>query len=120
MATENFNYSGTQKPILNSLVANGQIAAGTLVLPANAVIREILVSNNTANAITGGLKFGTTAGGVDIAAALAVAANARVFVTDALLLLRYFSTSATQTIYFDAVTAWNSANVNVTILYYQL
>lgn len=106
--------------MLQDLRATVQTAAGSARLPANAVIREILITNTTANAITGGLKFGTTAGAVDVVAAQAVGANATTFVTDATLLKRFFSASATQDIFWDAVTGWNSASVTIDIIYYQL
>lgn len=103
------------------LKVSGVVAANSaLVLPANALIDYVIVNNTTANAITGGLKFGTTAGAVDITTAVAVAGNALIFITDALLLKRIFSTTATQQIFFDAVAAWNSASVDVTIIFKQL
>jgi hypothetical protein len=101
-------------------VAGAVAANSALVLPANALIDYVVVLNTTANAITGGLKFGTTAGATDITVAVAIAGNALIFITDALLLRRIFSTSATQQIFFDAVAAWNSASVDVTIVYKQL
>lgn len=107
---------GTSKQKLTAVVA----ANSAIVLPANSVIDYIIVKNNTANAITGGLKFGTTSGAVDIVAALAVGANALTFVLDAALLLRIFSTTATQQIFIDAVAAWNSASVDITVVYKQL
>jgi hypothetical protein len=68
--------------------------------------------------VTGGIKFGTTSGAADIVAAQAVAGNATpVFVTDAALLKRVFSTTAPQAIYATAATDWNSANVTVTIVW---
>lgn len=111
---------GNQPVIPKPIILTGQTVAGSFVLPANCVIREIIVFNTTANAITGGLKFGTTAGATDIAAALAVGANAFTFLTDALMLKRLFSPTAAQQIFFDAVTLWNSANVNITIVYENL
>lgn len=107
-------------PVLNKLVLIGVTAATSALLPPNSVIREVLAQGTNANAVTGGLKFGTAAAGVDIVAALAVAGNSLNFVTDALLLKRWFSVSAAQQIFIDAVTAWNSANVNITILYENL
>lgn len=103
----------TQQVARNS----GLAEAGTIVIPANCYVEKVIVKNNTANAVTGGLKFGTTLGGVNVVAALAVGAN--VFVA-ANPLLSVFSTTATQTIYIDAVTAWNNANVDVTIVYGRL
>jgi hypothetical protein len=109
-----------QTGVLRNIQITAQTAANSTALPANAIIRDITVRNTTANAITGGLKFGTTSGAVDVVAALAVGANALVFVTDALLLKRYFSATAPQQIFYDAVTAWASASVEINIFYYQL
>lgn len=95
-------------------------ANSALILPANAIIQQILIQNTTANAITGGLKFGSTAGATDIVAALAVGANGLVTVASAALLKSFFSTSATQQIFIDAVVSWASASVNITIVYLQL
>lgn len=106
---------------LKKLAATGVTAANsTLVLPANAYIQRIIVKNNTANAITGGIAIGTTNGGADIMVALAVAGNALVTDIGTGLLKSIFSTSATQQIFLDAVVSWNSANVDVTIVYIQL
>ena len=112
-------YPGQLSPIsaLQRLTLTGLTAAGSFALQPNAVLVDIIVSNTTANAITGGLKFGTTAGGVDIMAALAVGANA---IAPCVLLLRAFSRTAAQTIFFDTVTSWNSANVTIDVFYYQL
>lgn len=105
----------------NSIKLVGIVAANSgAVIPINGYIQQIIIVNTTANAITGGLKFGTSAGATDVAAAVAVGANAITFITDALLLKRWFSASAAQTIFFDTVTLWNSASVNVTIVWGQL
>lgn len=93
------------------------VANSSCVLPANAMINKIIVQNATGNVVTGGLKFGTTAGAVDIVAALTVGANALTFVADAALLKQIFSMTATQTIFIDAVVAWASASANVWIVY---
>lgn len=95
-------------------------ANSTASLPANGYITDIVVRNNTANAITGGLKFGTSAGATDIVVALTVGASSLTFVTDAAILKRIFSTSVAQIIYIDTVTLWNSASVDIDILYTQL
>lgn len=100
----------------NTLISNaGKTAAGSFVVPAGYTIASIAVFNNTANAVTGGLKFGKTAGAADVVAAQAVGANAAVVVADSALLLRVFSKTVDQTVYFDAVTAWNSANVDINV-----
>jgi len=89
----------------------------SLVLPAGAYVHNVVVQNTTANAVTGGIKVGTTAGGTDVVAALTCGANCYTFVADASLLKRVFSATASQTLSIDAVTAWNSASVDVTVFY---
>mgnify|MGYP001612917009 FL=1 len=79
-------------------------------------IKHIAIINNSANAITGGLKIGTTSGAVDVAAAVAVGANALTFVLDAALLIRFFSKTVAQTLFLQDVVAWNSANIDVHII----
>lgn len=95
----------------------GVTSATSFVLPANAVIQNIVVKNNTANAITGGLKFGTSAGAVDVVVALTVAASAVTNVLDAALLKRFLSDTTATQIFIDAVVGWNSANVDIKIAY---
>lgn len=90
-------------------------SAFTLSLPANNRIDSITIVNTTANAISGGLKIGSTNGGTEVVAAQAVGANGLVTVLDADLLKRFFSSSVAQTLYFDAVSSWNSASINLTI-----
>ena len=85
----------------------------TVVIPAGYSILQIIVENTTANAITGGLKIGTTTGGTQVVVALAVAANSIQAILDATILKRVFSRTANQTLYVQAVTAWNSANLNI-------
>ena len=92
---------------------NGVSAAGSFVVPAGYIIEHIAIINNTANAITGGLKIGKTSGAADIVAAQAVAASSLNTVTGANVLIRLFSKTVDQTVYFDAVTAWNSANIDL-------
>lgn len=91
------------------------LLAGTL--PAGTYVQHIIFSNSTANAVTGGIAVGTTSGGTDVVAAQACAANCLVYVTDANILKRIFSTANPQPIYVSPVTAGNNANVTVTIVY---
>lgn len=98
---------------LQKIVMTAVTAGTSTSLPANAVILQIYARNTTGNAVTGGIKFGTTAGGVDIVAALTAAGN--VISPPAVLLLTNFA--GAQTINIDAVAAWNSASVDITILY---
>lgn len=87
----------TYIPLINRIALRSIVAANsTIILPANCYINAVSVRNNTANAITGGLKFGTTNAGVDIYAALAVGASIFTNMLDASVLKRFFSASATQ------------------------
>jgi hypothetical protein len=63
--------------------------------------------------VTGGIRIGTTAGGADVVAAQAVAGNAIDTVAEANILKRVFSRTAAQTLHIQAVTAWNSASVEL-------
>jgi hypothetical protein len=91
-------------------------ANDTLVAPPGFVLQQVVIENTTVNAVTGGIRIGTTNGGTDVVVALAVGANALTFITDAALLKRLFSTSADQTLYVQAVVAWNSAALNVWLI----
>lgn len=101
---------------LRTLTLSGVTSATSVGLPSNSFISQIYVKANNVNAVTGGLKFGSTSGAVDIVAALVVAAS--VISPPATLLLTKFA--AAQTVFIDAVAAWNSANVDITIVYGQL
>lgn len=107
---------GTNQGLVTG-VATGTTSFLVATLPPNAIIREIIVSNVTANAVTGGIAFGTTSGGNDVVTALTCGANCLTFTADSALLKRIFSTTASQQIFATAVTAWNSANVTITVSY---
>jgi hypothetical protein len=87
----------------------------TFVVPANYRISSIDVINTTANAVTGGVNFGTAAAGAQILSATAVGANARISPDP---LLRHFA--AQQTVHVSAVTAWNSANLTLVVILDQI
>jgi len=84
-------------------------------IPAGAAIKAIYYSNSVAAAVTGGISIGTTANGVDVVAAQACAASCLTFTADASLLKRPFSLTAATPLHAAAVTAWNSANVTITV-----
>lgn len=92
-------------------------AAFTITLPANAYICDIFVESSNANALTGGLDVGTTLSGSDVISALTVSGNTVQMVPQADILLRVFSTSASQVLYFGAHTDFNSANITVKVRY---
>jgi hypothetical protein len=95
----------------------GQTAAFTFTVPLNCRLYGITLQETAGAAVTGGIRIGTTLGGVDVVTAVPVGANGFV---DCTLLKRLFSATANQTIYVDAVTSWNGANVTIVALYEQL
>jgi len=101
MATPNTSYQE-----LTTLATNG-----TFTVPAGMSIESIIYENTTANVVTGGLRIGTTNGGVEVLVALPVGANAVGQIMDANILLKFFSSTVQQILYIQAITAWNSASV---------
>jgi len=87
-------------------------AQTTVVIPAAHSILQIAVHNTTGNSVTGGIKIGTTVGGADVILALAIGANALFVISDTELLKKIFSMADETTLYIDAVTLFNSANLN--------
>lgn len=107
---------------LKSLIVTTGVLSGTTsvqvaTLPAGAYIREFLVENTTANAVTGGVNIGKTTGAADIVSALTCGASCLTFVGDVALLLRNFSKTVPQAIWVTAQTGGNSANLTITIVY---
>lgn len=101
-------------PVNGRVVSRNLTANGTVVIPQGAIVRGIVIRNNSANAVTGGIKVGTTDGGTDVLAAGAVGANAVVVY---LPLIGAANTAAARTLYVQAVTAWNSADLDVCVEY---
>lgn len=97
------------------LYKNAVTSNTTFVVPAGTAIESIFIVNTTANAVTGGVRIGTTSGAADVVVAQAVGASAVVHIADAALLKRLFSTSAGQTLFLQAVTSWNSASLNIRV-----
>jgi hypothetical protein len=94
-----------------------QGAAFTIDVPANCAVSKFYIRNNTANAITGGLKIGTTLGGTDIVAAQPISASNLYFVNPTTPAI---NTAGVRTLYFDAVTAWNAAVIDLVVEYVEL
>lgn len=97
--------------VLNAVTANT-----TISIPAGWAISQILFANTTANAVSGGIRIGTTSGAADVVNAQAVGANAIGSIDDANILLKIFSRTAAQTLFIQAVTAWNSASVELSFV----
>lgn len=109
-----------QRKIVRRRLAANTTDAGTdankIVLKAGSSLRRVYLHNRTANAVTGGVRIGTAAGGAQALAATAVAANALVDVPVAAPLL----SKTDQTLFVEAVTAWNNAQVDIVIEYLQV
>lgn len=86
-----------------------------LNVAAGDFINKIAIRNTTANAITGGIKIGTTTGAADVVLAIAVAGNALITIQDAALLKTMFSTVTSQALFVQTATLWNSASIDVTM-----
>lgn len=100
--------SSKQARVVSVLASNG-----TFIVPAGFAIQSITFSNSTANAVTGGIRIGTTDGGAQVVAAQSVVGNALLQVADAAMLLKIFSLSSNTTLYVQAVSSWNSASVTM-------
>lgn len=100
-----------------ALPASGTADIVIGAIPPGAYIQMVIIQNTTANAVTGGVSLGTTANGTDIVAAQAVGANGLVFVTDATLLKRVFSTTVSTVLHAAPVTSSNTANLTFSIVY---
>lgn len=88
-------------------------ANGTITLPAGVLLRTIYFRNRTANAVTGGIRIGTAAAGAQVVTAQAIGANAIASIAPTIENYQ----AAAQTLYIEAVTAWNSADVDVVVTY---
>ena len=115
--------TGMRMPINSqlSIVLGAHTSAFTIGLLNCLGIDGLRIKNTTANAITGGLKIGSTSGATDVAAAITspssanINASADIFVPGMTLAKQYLSGTGKQTFYIDAVTSWNSASILVTV-----
>jgi hypothetical protein len=103
-------------PVKGKVAIRGLAADGTVTLPKYAMVDRVIIRNRTANAVTGGVDVGLTAGNGEIVAAQAVGANAVVRANPVSQNLG-FSTSAGVPVYISAVTAWASAVIDVIVEY---
>lgn len=115
----------TQNSSEQSIVFQTGVQTGTTdlvvgALPAGAYLKSVLVNNLTANAVTGNISVGSTANGTDIVASLVCAANCVASAPGTTALAKSVFTAtggAATTIHAAAITSWNSANVNITVVY---
>lgn len=96
-----------------TLTANGQLA-----IPAYVELTRIYMCNRTANAVTGGVRIGTSAGGTQVVTAQAVAGTIDLPISVAPTIGAI--AAAAQTLFIEAVTAWNSAQVDFVVEYKRL
>lgn len=120
--SQGFTYAGDGGQIVFNVpvAATGTTSYLVGTLPAGAWIKAILTQDSDAShAVTGGITCGVSAADTTIVStAQAIGTSSVGFVTDAHLLLRNFSTTATQPIYCQAVTSWNTpTTVTITIPY---
>lgn len=112
----------TTGPNLGSFVFQTGTATATTdfivgTLPPGTYIQQIIAQNVTATAVTGGISFGTTANGTDIATALVCGASCLASVPNASINKQIFSASVSQAIHAAAVTAWANSNVIITVIW---
>lgn len=101
---------------LLQLVLDPIAADDTITIPAGYGIASAFLRNSTANAMTGdGLRIGTTNGGVDVIAALPVAASALMKIPDAAWVKAAFSKTVATILYLQAIAGWNSASLNISM-----
>ncbi len=108
------NYVGINNTI--NAMLNTSTLLGAYGDDSSKILTGIVIKNNTANAVTGGLNIGTSPAGSEIMLAVAVAGNANLYINDATILQRIFTAANTQ-IYVTAVTSWNSANLEIALLF---
>jgi hypothetical protein len=89
------------------------IANTTISIPAGWAIERIHFAETAGNAVTGGIRIGTTSGGSDVVTPQPIGANALDTIDEASIHKRVFSRSSAQTLFVQAVASWNSASVEL-------
>jgi hypothetical protein len=104
--------TGTNEGVQQQNAITANLTAGTsqLILPAYGFIKYIVIEETAGNAITGGVNIGD--------AGLAVGANANVVIVPTNLTgSANTGVPTADTILIAAVTAFNSASINVTVIF---
>lgn len=99
----------TRAKIIKDVTANGSFA-----IPGGAVLKRVYIFNKTANAVTGGLRVGSAAAGTQYVTAQAVAANG-LYEAAATAISPIVQTAGV--VYYEAVTGWNSAKLDLRFEY---
>jgi len=104
--------------IQNAITANTTGTTSTIQLPAYGFIKYIVIEETAGNAITGGVNIGDSGSATRFGSAVAVGANANVVVVPTNLTgSANTGVPAADTILIAAVTAFNSASINVTVIF---
>jgi hypothetical protein len=108
-----FQESGKQRSVtFQTGVATGTTSFQVGQIPAGAYIQKIILNNVTGNA-AGNITIGSTSGGSDVVASVALGANG---LLDTTLAKSVFSASVLTQLFITS-SAWGSANVSVTVIY---
>jgi hypothetical protein len=103
-----------------AIVSSSTTAVGTgFTLPAYGMIVAVVLCETAGNAVTGGVNIGDAGSGTRFASAVALAANACVTVADSALTRIYVPSGVptASAMLLAAVTSWNSASVNITVMW---
>jgi|SRR5271166_1957304 len=103
----------------NSVISAVMTAGGmAVILPPRAKIAAIFLTESANHAITGGLNIGTASNGTQIASAVAVGALSYQALWPASLTITLTSATTNTTIWVSAASSWNSANLQVQVVYF--
>jgi hypothetical protein len=112
--------TGTNEGVQQQNAITANLVAGTsqLILPAYGFIKYIVIEETAGNAITGGVNIGDAGSATRFGSAVAVGANANVVVVPTNLTgSGNTGVPAADTILIAAVTSFNSASINVTVIF---
>ena len=102
----------------NAITANLTGGTSQLILPAYGFIKYIVVEETAGNAVTGGINIGDAGSATRFGSAVAVAANSNTVVVPTNLTgSANTGVPASDTVLIAAVTAFNSASLNVTVIF---
>lgn len=121
MLTQGFTYGPNILTAQASALSSSSTTAVSsgITLPAYGWIVGIVLCETAGNAVTGGVNIGDAGSATRFASAVTLGANACVTIADSAL-TRIYAPSGVPTadpILLAAATSWNSALVNVTLLY---
>ena len=111
---------GTNEGVLiqNAITANTAAGTSTITLPPYAFVKYIVIEETAGNAVTGGINVGDSGSATRFTSATAVGANANVVVVPTNLTgSSNTGIPAADIVLVAAVTAFNSASLNVTVIY---